>query len=202
MFVGVVNGTAGGLLRDVIVREVPAILRPGQFVTLLLLVACALFMVLTRYADVSASDAAWTTACSFLFSVSWRSASIGLHGQSCLNPHRRARRLAILNKLSSCSPIERTAPVSLGVEVSDFRNVVKAARAGDKVELHLRRLPDRFDEREHRRETIGCHPATDVFFARPLLDVAYAQVRLGRHRAPEAARLEPGVCYQEPKRVD
>ena len=65
MFVGVVNGTAGGLLRDVIVREVPAILRPGQFVTLLLLLSCGLFMVLKRYTELSASEAAWTMACSF-----------------------------------------------------------------------------------------------------------------------------------------
>ena len=65
MFIGVVNGAAGGLLRDVIVREVPAILRPGQFVTLLLLLACGLFMVLRRYTDVSASHAAWTTASTF-----------------------------------------------------------------------------------------------------------------------------------------
>jgi uncharacterized membrane protein YeiH len=65
MFVGVVNGAAGGLLRDVIVREVPALLRPGQFVTLLLLLACGLFLVLKRYAGVSAEHAAWTVACSF-----------------------------------------------------------------------------------------------------------------------------------------
>jgi uncharacterized membrane protein YeiH len=65
IFVGVVNGAAGGLLRDVIVREVPALLRPGQFVTLLLLLACALFMVLKRYAGFSGPDAAWTMACSF-----------------------------------------------------------------------------------------------------------------------------------------
>ena len=35
---------AGGLLRDVLVRDVPAILRPGQFVSLLLLLACGLFI--------------------------------------------------------------------------------------------------------------------------------------------------------------
>src|SRR5436190_2307425 len=45
IFVGVVNGAAGGLLRDVIVREVPALLRPGQFVRLLLVPACVLFVV-------------------------------------------------------------------------------------------------------------------------------------------------------------
>jgi uncharacterized membrane protein YeiH len=65
IFVGVVNGTAGGLLRDVIVRDVPALLRPGQFVTLLLLLACGLFMLLKRYAGVSAPHAAWTMAGSF-----------------------------------------------------------------------------------------------------------------------------------------
>ncbi len=65
IFIGVVNGAAGGLLRDVIVRDVPAILRPGQFVTLLLLVACGLFIALQRYAEVSASQAAWAAACSF-----------------------------------------------------------------------------------------------------------------------------------------
>jgi len=65
MFIGVVNGTAGGLLRDVIVREVPAILRPGQFVTLLLLLACGMFLLLRRYGEVSSPQAAWTAACSF-----------------------------------------------------------------------------------------------------------------------------------------
>lgn len=61
VFVGVVNGTAGGLLRDVLVREVPAILRPGQFVTLLLLLACGLFIGLKQYADVTIQQAAWTS---------------------------------------------------------------------------------------------------------------------------------------------
>ena len=65
VFIGVVNGAAGGLLRDVIVRDVPALLRPGQFVTLLLLAACGLFMVLKHYGDVSRSQAAWAAVSSF-----------------------------------------------------------------------------------------------------------------------------------------
>ena len=36
LFIGVVNGCAGGLLRDVFVRDVPSLLRPGQFVSLTL----------------------------------------------------------------------------------------------------------------------------------------------------------------------
>jgi uncharacterized membrane protein YeiH len=60
IFVGVVNGTGGGLLRDVLVRDVPAILRPGQFVTLLLLLACGLFVGLKMYAALTIPQAAWT----------------------------------------------------------------------------------------------------------------------------------------------
>ena len=65
IFIGVVNGTAGGLLRDVLVRDVPAILRPGQFVTLLLLFACVLFVALKQYADVTIPQAAWTAIGTF-----------------------------------------------------------------------------------------------------------------------------------------
>ena len=65
IFIGVVNGTAGGLLRDVLVRDVPAILRPGQFVTLLLLLACALFVALKWYAEVTVPQAAWTAIGTF-----------------------------------------------------------------------------------------------------------------------------------------
>ena len=65
IFVGVVNGTAGGLLRDVLVRDVPAILRPGQFVTLLLLLACVAFVALKRYAEVTVPEAAWTAIGTF-----------------------------------------------------------------------------------------------------------------------------------------
>ncbi len=60
ILVGVVNGTGGGLLRDVLVRDVPAILRPGQFVSLLLLLACGLFAGLQHYAEVTVLQAAWT----------------------------------------------------------------------------------------------------------------------------------------------
>jgi uncharacterized membrane protein YeiH len=65
IFIGVVNGTAGGLLRDVLVRDVPALLRPGQFVTLLLLLACGLFVGLKEYANVTVPQAAWTAIGTF-----------------------------------------------------------------------------------------------------------------------------------------
>ena len=65
IFVGVVNGTGGGLLRDVLVRDVPAILRPGQFVTLILLLECGLFVTLKWYANVTVPQAAWASIGTF-----------------------------------------------------------------------------------------------------------------------------------------
>jgi uncharacterized membrane protein YeiH len=53
------------LLRDVLVRDVPAVLRPGQFVTLLLLLACVMFVALKSYGGVTVPQAAWTAIGSF-----------------------------------------------------------------------------------------------------------------------------------------
>jgi uncharacterized membrane protein YeiH len=82
MFVGVVNGLAGGLLRDVVVRDVPALLRPGQFVSLMLLMACGLFLVLTLQYRMNPTRAAWATVGGFfalrLLAVrfNWQSRSV------------------------------------------------------------------------------------------------------------------------------
>jgi uncharacterized membrane protein YeiH len=65
LFIGVVNGCAGGLLRDVFVRDVPSLLRPGQFVSLALAIVCGLFIVLTRRFAVTPTDAAWITVGTF-----------------------------------------------------------------------------------------------------------------------------------------
>jgi uncharacterized membrane protein YeiH len=61
VFIGVVNGVAGGLLRDVVVRDVPALLRPGQFVSLTLLLACGIFQALKLWSGFTPTQAAWTT---------------------------------------------------------------------------------------------------------------------------------------------
>lgn len=81
IFTGVVNGVAGGLLRDVVVRDVPALLRPGQFVTLTLTAACGLFIVLRQY-SISPAEAALATVCAFFTArvlavrFNWRSRAI------------------------------------------------------------------------------------------------------------------------------
>ena len=61
VFVGVANGVTGGLLRDVVVRDVPTLLRPGQFVSLTLLAVCGLFLVLTMRAGMNPTLAGWIT---------------------------------------------------------------------------------------------------------------------------------------------
>jgi len=82
LFVGVVNGLAGGLVRDVVVRDVPALLRPGQFVSLMLLLSCGLFLVLTKQYAVSPTNAAWATVGSFFIlrvlavQFNWQSRSL------------------------------------------------------------------------------------------------------------------------------
>ena len=65
VFVGVANGAAGGLLRDVVMREIPAQMRPGQYASLTLLAACAVYLLLTLHLGFSPTRAAWITVGAF-----------------------------------------------------------------------------------------------------------------------------------------
>ena len=82
VLVGVINGVAGGLLRDVVVRDVPSLLRPGQFTTPMLVLACGLFLLLTKSYGVNSRFAAWTTVGAFFLlrvlavGFNWRTRSI------------------------------------------------------------------------------------------------------------------------------
>ena len=48
VFLGVVTATGGGVLRDLLCREVPAVLQPGQFYALAALVAAVVFVSLRQ----------------------------------------------------------------------------------------------------------------------------------------------------------
>lgn len=61
VFVGVSNGVAGGVLRDVVVREVPALMRPGQYASITLFAACGVYLLLTLQAQLMPTMAAWIT---------------------------------------------------------------------------------------------------------------------------------------------
>lgn len=59
VLIGVVNGMGGGLLRDLMVGDTPAALKPGQVYVSALILVCILFLVLTYGLGVNKELAAW-----------------------------------------------------------------------------------------------------------------------------------------------
>jgi uncharacterized membrane protein YeiH len=82
VFVGVANGVAGGVLRDVVVREVPALIRPGQYASITLTAACGLYLLLTLQFGQLPTFAAWITVGAFFvvrvltIRFNWRTKSV------------------------------------------------------------------------------------------------------------------------------
>lgn len=82
VFVGVTNGVAGGLLRDIVMREIPTLMRPGQYATLTLLAACGVYLLLTLQLDVTPTYAAWITVAAFFVArvltirFNWRTTAV------------------------------------------------------------------------------------------------------------------------------
>ncbi|HEY8239983.1 MAG TPA: trimeric intracellular cation channel family protein [Kiritimatiellia bacterium] len=79
---GLITAVGGGLLRDILIREEPLVLKPGQFYTLAALFGCCLFVALTVYGHVAAGRAAHITILSvFLVRMlaiqfNWRTAPL------------------------------------------------------------------------------------------------------------------------------
>lgn len=46
LLIGFINGTGGGLLRDVLVRDVPVLFQPGGYAALVVMLTCCLFVAL------------------------------------------------------------------------------------------------------------------------------------------------------------
>jgi len=59
LLVGVCNAVGGGLIRDVLVREEPAMLKPGQLHALAALAGCICFIALSYYYGVEVQRSAW-----------------------------------------------------------------------------------------------------------------------------------------------
>ena len=60
VLVGLCNAVGGGLIRDVLVREEPLLLKPGQLYVLACLVGCAGFVLLSDRYGVDVELAAWS----------------------------------------------------------------------------------------------------------------------------------------------
>jgi uncharacterized membrane protein YeiH len=59
ILVGTINAVGGGLLRDVLTREVPLLFKPGQFYALTALVGCICFVVFAIPARMEVQRAAF-----------------------------------------------------------------------------------------------------------------------------------------------
>jgi len=82
VLVGVINAVGGGLLRDLLVRDEPLLLKPGQFYALAAFAGCLLFVLLTVYFRMPAPRAGLVTvAATFVFRVlaiqfNWRTPAL------------------------------------------------------------------------------------------------------------------------------
>jgi uncharacterized membrane protein YeiH len=65
MLIGCISGVGGGILRDVVVRDEPEVLKPGYFLAIPLAVACAIFLVLTLGLHTQPAPTAWATVLGF-----------------------------------------------------------------------------------------------------------------------------------------
>ena len=65
VLVGVINGVGGGLLRDVLARDTPRLLLPGQYSALVVLAACLAFVGLRRGLAMDATQVAFVTIALF-----------------------------------------------------------------------------------------------------------------------------------------
>jgi uncharacterized membrane protein YeiH len=84
VLVGLCNAVGGGLLRDVIVREEPLLLKPGQLYFLATLVGCAGFVLLSHHYGVEVQLSAWSAiALTLLLRVlairfDWKTSAFGV----------------------------------------------------------------------------------------------------------------------------
>jgi uncharacterized membrane protein YeiH len=82
LLIGLVNGVAGGILRDVLVGHEVQLLRPGQYVSIILLGALVLYAGLIAGARVDSEPAAWiaillaATARILVIRYNWRSGPV------------------------------------------------------------------------------------------------------------------------------
>jgi uncharacterized membrane protein YeiH len=59
LFVGLVNGVAGGIVRDLFVGNVPSFFRPGQYFSYILIACLLLYVALVASQRVGSNPAAW-----------------------------------------------------------------------------------------------------------------------------------------------
>ena len=83
LLVGVANAVGGGIIRDVLVRDEPMMLKPGQLYAIAALAGCILFTVMSYHYGIDVEYSAWaaialTVALRLLaLRFDWRTGAIG-----------------------------------------------------------------------------------------------------------------------------
>jgi uncharacterized membrane protein YeiH len=65
LLVGCISGMGGGLIRDIMLGEVPEVLKPGHYLVIPLIGACTFFLVFTRALGADPTPIAWVTVLAF-----------------------------------------------------------------------------------------------------------------------------------------
>lgn len=65
MLIGCISGMGGGLIRDIMLGEVPEVLKPGHYLVIPLIGACAFFLVFTKVLGGAVTPVAWVTVIMF-----------------------------------------------------------------------------------------------------------------------------------------
>jgi uncharacterized membrane protein YeiH len=65
LLVGCISGMGGGLIRDIMLGEVPEVLKPGHYLVIPLIGACTFFLVFTRALGADPTPIAWVTVLVF-----------------------------------------------------------------------------------------------------------------------------------------
>jgi len=65
VLIGGVNGIGGGILRDIMLGDVPAIVQPGQLYALIIIVCCVQFLIFSLQLKIDPNIAAWLSIATF-----------------------------------------------------------------------------------------------------------------------------------------
>ena len=65
LLIGCISGMGGGLIRDIMLGEVPEVLKPGHYLVIPLIGACTFFLVFTRALGADPTPIAWVTVLVF-----------------------------------------------------------------------------------------------------------------------------------------
>ncbi|HWM45045.1 MAG TPA: TRIC cation channel family protein [Burkholderiales bacterium] len=83
VLVGMCNAVGGGLIRDVVVRDEPLLLKPGQLYVLASFVGCAGFVLMSHHYGIDVEFAAWTAIVvtivlrALAIRFNWRTSALG-----------------------------------------------------------------------------------------------------------------------------